>query len=291
MMTISDSFQELLRRIEPLQSEIDAAEGHISTIRTRLTTAYNLRKFIRTGSYSRDTFIRGKSDVDMSAVVARDDVRWGRGYVTSNTVLDNFKKELEGRFWNTTLYRDVQAIVVEFTDCRIDVVPAFFERMTKENWPIYSMPDGAGGWMETSPELHNAYIKGEDNECGGKVKGTARLLKYWRECREPRVPVSSFHIEMVLASTGICRGVKSYADCVTELLQNLAQRECRGLQDPLGVSGIIPAVKTENQRESALDSVKYSRDHAKKALSSIFWGNLQEARNQWDIVFNGNFPW
>ncbi len=68
-MTISDGFKTLLARIAPLQSEIDAAERHIATIRTRLAEAYTLKGFVRAGSYSRDTFIRGSSDVDLFAVI------------------------------------------------------------------------------------------------------------------------------------------------------------------------------------------------------------------------------
>jgi hypothetical protein len=104
------------------------------------------------------------------------------------------------------------------------------------------------------------------------------------------VPLTTFHIEMILASEDICIGVKSYAACVTETLQLLAQRECRALQDPVGVAGYIPAVKTEAQRGSALTSVRYSRDHAKDACWHDYSGNTNEAWRQWDIVFNYTFP-
>jgi len=290
-MTIAQSFQEILRRIQPTQAEIAAAEQHVATIKSRLTSAFTLKKYFKAGSYGRDTFIGGKSDVDVFAVVSRDDVRWGSGYVASTTVLDNFRKELEGRFWNTPVYRDIHSIEVEFNDCRVDVVPAFFAGMTPNNWPLYYMPDGSGSWMKTTPELHDLYIRQEDRTAGGKIRSISRLLKFWRECRSPRVPVSSFHIEVVLASEGICKGVKSYAQCVTEILQQLAQRECRALHDPLGLSGNITAVKTESKREAALTSVKYSRDHAKAALQAEAWGDIPESRRQWDIVFNGSFPW
>jgi len=72
-MTISDGFKTLLTRIALLQFEIEAAERHIATIRTRLAEAYNLKGFVRAGSYSRGTFIRGSSDVDLFAVVTCDD--------------------------------------------------------------------------------------------------------------------------------------------------------------------------------------------------------------------------
>ena len=75
------------------------------------------------------------------------------------------------------------------------------------------------------------------------------------------------------------------------MLQLLAQRECRAVKDPMNISGYIPAVKSESQRESALASVRYSRDKAKAALSADAQGDLNEARRLWDIAFNGQFPW
>lgn len=290
-MTISESFQLMLGALDPTEAELSSVVQHLGTVKTRLESTFELKKFLKVGSFSRGTFISGHSDVDVFAVVSRDEVRRGSSYVSSNTVLDNFKQELEGRFWNSIVYRDVQAVEVEFADSQVDVVPAFFGGVTEQNWPLYHMPDGAGGWMRTSPGLHNAYIKQENEASIGKIRGTARLMKYWRECRSPRIPLSSFYIEMVLASEGICRGVKSYAQCMTEVLQLIAQRECRGMLDPLHISGSIEAVKTLNQRDASLTSIRYSRDHAKSALSAEKSQDIEEAKRQWDIVFNGLFPW
>lgn len=289
-MSVSGSFQTLLSRIQPLASEIQAANNHIATIKNRLETVFNVKKAIVTGSAARGSFIRGKSDVDLFIVVARDDLRWGDRYIASTTALDNFRKELEGRFWNSSVYKDVNAVVVDFSDCRVDVVPAFFAGTTSNNWPLYSMPDGQGGWMQTCPDLHNAYIAQADKDSGGKLKYTAQLMKFWRECRNPRIPLSSFHIEMVLASDGICKGPKSYALCVRDLLQSIASRDCRAIRDPYGITGNIPCVRTEAQRNSALASVKHSREHAKSACLAE-GTNVSEAKRQWDIVFNQKFPW
>jgi hypothetical protein len=178
-MTISDGFKTLLARIAPLQTEIDDAERHIATIRTRLAETYNLKGFVRAGSYSRGTFIRGSSDVDLFAVVTRDDARWGRGYMSSETMLNNFRRELAARFPSTAVSRDVHAIVVRFSDCQIDVVPSFFAGMTSDKYPMYSIPDGRGDWMTTSPARHNAYIRQADEASRSKLRGTGL-------CRSPR---------------------------------------------------------------------------------------------------------
>jgi len=288
-MSISESFQTLLSRIQPTQNEQRAVAGHLSSIKTRLSEAFEVSSFVIAGSQSRDSSISGRSDVDLFAVLKRSEVRWGDDYKTSTTVLSNVKRELDGRFRNTSIYTDVHAIAVDFSDCHADVVPVFFWETTSDNWPLYFMPDGSGDWMKTSPARHNKYIRDADVRSGGMLKRTSQLMKFWRECRNPRIPLSSFHIEMVLASEGICIGVKSYAECVRDLLQSIARRECRGIQDPLGISGIIPCVKTENQRAVALASVRYSRDQAKVAteIESI---STMEARQHWNTVFNGRFP-
>jgi hypothetical protein len=280
-MSVSASFSKLVERIQPTEAEIQNASQHAKQIKTRLEQTYNLRKLFSAGSFPRQTYIHSSSDIDLFAVVARDDMRWGDSYVRSSTALDNLKWDLEARYPASTVYRDVHAIVVSFSDgVKVDVVPA-----------IYKMPDGAGSWMQTSPELHAKYIEEADGKSGGKLRRTAQLMKFWRGCRTPKVPLSSFHIEMLIASSRICEGAKSYADCVTELLQLLAQRECQAFRDPLQITGNIGATRSLHQRNTTLRSIVYSRDHAKDALYAERHGNTQEAKRQWGIVFNGQFPW
>lgn len=81
-MSINESFKLLLSRIEPTSGQAEAADGHLATIKTRLSSAFTLKSFLKTGSFSRDTFNKNSSDVDVFAVLPRDDMRWGRGYIT-----------------------------------------------------------------------------------------------------------------------------------------------------------------------------------------------------------------
>lgn len=287
-MSSSASFLKLIERIKPSETELRKEASHFDSVKTRMSDAFTVKKFIEVGSFKRGTSITGKSDVDLFCVVSRDDVKWGANTKSSNTVLNKVKEEMADRFKNTPVYKDGPAVVIEFSDANVDIVPAFFSRFDGPR-PLYWMPNGSGEWMETSPEAHNKYLSDADVASGGKLKNVARLMKYWCTCRTPRVPLSSFHIELVLANEGICNGVKTYAQCLRELLQSMANRECRGIQDPLRISGIVKCVKTEAQQESATRSVKASRDHAISARP--YEGlNEVEAKRQWNIVFNGNFP-
>lgn len=290
-MSVSTSFSKLIDRVQPTEVEIQNAVQHSKQIKTRLEQSYNLKKLFSAGSFPRQTYIHSSSDLDLFAVFARDDMRWGDSYVRSSTALDKLRRDLEARYPASAVYRDVHAIVVSFSDgVKVDVVPSTFHKVAQNNWPIYRMPDGDGNWMQTSPELHAKYIKEADVKSGGKLRRTAQLMKFWRECRSPKVPLSSFHIEMLLAWSRICEGAKAYADCVNELLQLLAQRECQGFRDPLQITGNIGATRSLQERELSLRSIVYSRDHAKDALRAERHGDLPEAKRQWDIVFNGQFP-
>ena len=287
-MKVYDWFQALLSRIEPLQSEIERAEGHAQTIKSRLGQSFNLKKFMVAGSHSRGTAIKDFSDVDYFGVISRDDARKGDSYISSSTMLSKIKKDLSERYTNTEVGIDGQSVIVKFGggDFSVDVVPAIFWGMTSKNWPIYKMPDGYGEWMETSPEVHNKYLKQADQKSRGLLKYVVQLIKYWRECRNPRIPISSFHIELLLADYGLCNGAKSYSQCLTEAFQLLAQRECRAYRDPVEISGNVVAVKTDNQRISVLNTIIYARDHAKAALYAESQNDYGEAIRQWKIVFN-----
>lgn len=291
-MNISESFQLLISRIQPLESENQAARQHLATIRTRLETEFEVSKCFPIGSFARGTSIRGFSDTDLLAVFRKTVFTRGDNLINSDTALEKVRVALAERYPNSDVYKDGIAIAVSFSDGRhVDVVPGVFDSMYKEKWPVYLIPDGSGTWMQTSPSLYDAYLSDANTASGSKMIYVAQLMKFWRECREPRIPLSSFHIEMVLAYEEVCKGVKSYADCMLEILRSLARRECRAMRDPYGIAGNIPAVKTASQLERALASVTNSRDHAESAVSADLRSDLAEARRQWDIVFNTKFPW
>jgi predicted nucleotidyltransferase len=289
-MSISDLFATLIGRIQPTETEVNAAKQHLATIQTRLETVFEVSNCRVTGSFARNTSIRGFSDTDLIAVFRKSNFTWGDRLITSSRALEIVRQQLLARYPNSAVGRDVMAITIAFSDGQqVDVVPAMFESMYDGKWPTYSIPDGSDGWMLSCPSLYDAYISQANTQSGGKLRYVAQLMKFWRECRTPRVPISSFHIEMVSAAEEVCKGVKAYSECIRDILRSLTNRECRAMRDPYGIAGNIPAVKTANQREAALGSVTNSRDHANSAVSAELW-DTTEAHRQWGIVFNSRFP-
>lgn len=108
---VSERFLVLSAAIQPTPAGIAKAQSHISTIKSRLKTSFGVNRLVPIGSVSRNTSIRGWSDVDLLAVFSRSDARWGKDYVNSDTFVKRIRQDLEDRFHATTIRKDSQAIV------------------------------------------------------------------------------------------------------------------------------------------------------------------------------------
>lgn len=291
---ISSRFQKILQRTALTTGDVVAFTRHKQTVVDALVARGILVNNVhQIGSFERGSAIRTLSDIDLLVVVQRKEVAWGNDQKSSGTVLGNFRSSLIERFQNTAIGRDGQAVVIDFGDGShpVDVVPAFYERNGGQyNHPIYSIPDGAGGWMETSPTSHNKYIQVANALAASHLIPLAQIFKYWCASRSSGVPISGFHTEMLLAETNLAAGVRTYSQKFFVLLALLAERQCAALNDPIQISGRIAACSTEAKRRQALSTVYEAAAHAKAAFQAEQSENTQEAWRQWNIVFNDTFP-
>lgn len=290
---IANRFSQLLERITPEFADAGIAE-HRTSIKGRLDDSFRVVEVRLIGSHSRNTAIKG-SDIDLMAVLRHSEVIWGDNFKSSDTVLKNFRTDLTERYPRTAVRRDGQAVVVPFDDGgeSVDVVPAYFMDMMENNgrkYALYAIPDGDGEWMKTAPQLHGAYIEHKNAKSGRRLAGTARLVKWLAQQRDSTAPLSSFHVEMLLASEEICGVAMSYAECVAAALRKLRERKCAALQDPFRISGWIRAVP-KGRLGDFFNSVDYMAGYAAHAISVASNNNdFQGALKSWDIVFNHQFP-
>tara|TARA_R100000656_G_scaffold4035_1_gene5825 strand:- start:373 stop:1263 length:891 start_codon:yes stop_codon:yes gene_type:complete len=284
------NFLRLIQRIQPTSGEVEAAISHVSSTRTRLEKSFNLRKFQRIGSHARSSAIKSYSDLDFLAVLARNEAKWAGNVISSDTVIKRISNDLSSRFTSTTIRKDMQAVVLNFSRGQksMDVVPAFFHSFNRGR-PIYKIPDGYGGWMETSPESHNSFINKQNERSAEKLRRVGQLLRYWKYSRLSGIPISSFYIDLLLAQSEICIGVKSYPSIVYDFFKLMSERQCRGLEDPVNIAGIVYAVKTEAQGNKLRAIIENSLEHATKALIAEKDSRFSEANRQWNIVFNQSF--
>jgi hypothetical protein len=284
------NFMMLIKSIQPTDSELKSARSHIESTKRRLQKSFNLKKFVRIGSHARSSAIKSSSDLDFLAVLARNEAKWAGSFVKSDTVINKVSQDLNNRFVSTTVRKDMQAVVLHFGRGQksLDVVPGIFHEM-KNKRPVYLIPDGYGGWMETSPEAHNSFINRENIQSGEKLKKVGQLIRFWKYTRVNPIPISSFYIDLFLADSKICNGAKSYPVIMYEFLKLMYDRKCRGFRDPLGIAGVINAAKTQSQVNTLYSQIESSLDHAVKAIIAENNKQFKDANRQWNIVFNHDF--
>ncbi len=293
MGTIAESFQKLVAKTLLTSASTNAFERHRGEIERRLESSFAVAKFLVIGSFERGSAVAGVSDLDLLVVLKSQELSFASSGALkrSDTVLSKVRDNLLARFPLTEIGRDGQAVAVHFSDgCSVDVVPAGYVGPLQTGWPLYRIPDGCGDWMGTAPDTHGRYIRDGDAASGGKLKSVARILKYWAQTREVPLPLSGFHVELLLTQEGTCAPGQTLSKCVEQALGLLAQRECRALQDPCGVSGLIRAASTDAQRDRLYGSVNQSAGWASKACAYEALGNPAEARRYWQMVFNQGFP-
>ena len=294
-MSVSSSFQTLIERIQPLGSEYRQLDSHSGTIKSRLQKQFDVKAFSMIGSHKKGTAIRRTSDVDFLVIFSRDDVRWGGQYIDSRTLINKVRIWLSGLFQQTAIRRDQQALILNYSggNFAVDVVPGFFENMETNNqvkYPVFSIPDGKGSWLQTSPEMHTRYLVQENERSTYQLTMTIQLIKFWRFTRIPPIPLSSFHLELLLASESVCIGVKSYAQCLAATFNILAQRQCRPLRDPIGISGLVQSTNTELQRADLFKSVCLARDRSFRTVEAEEKGNVMQAKRLWSVIFHNKYP-
>lgn len=283
--TIAEGFADFLEKLKPSALESAGAKSHRASIEACLKDKLGLQRFARIGSFGNGTSISGFSDVDYLAAIPREQLT-----ASSTASLEKVRKVLDERFPRTGVGVRCPAISVPFGGTAADnteVVPADY-LIESNGYKLYDIADCSGGWMKASPDAHNAYVRAIDEKHGGKVKPLIRFVKAWKHLKE--VPISSFYIELRVAKYADQEKSIVFDIDVKTVLCQLRDFNLASMQDPMGVSGFIPACKTEAKREDAMSKLKTAATRAEKARDSEAAGNTSEAFDWWRLLYGDRFP-
>lgn len=284
--TVDEGFRVFHSRLTPNSGETEAAKNHRASIESCLKTNFEITRFFRSGSFGNGTNISGYSDVDYFASIPTKNLKQDSSYT-----LRQVRDTLNTRFPNTGVHVDTPAIVVPFGNDgseTTEVIPADFIKKTEQDYLVYEIADGNGGWMRTSPDAHNAYVANVHSEHNNKVKPLVRFLKAWKYYRD--VPISSFYLEMWIARYALGEESILYSIDIERIFYFLANSNLAAMQDPTGISGFIYPCATEAKKTDALSKLNTALTRAQKARESEVAGKTAEAFTWWDLVFAGKFP-
>jgi hypothetical protein len=273
-------------RVQPDEAGMLWVRDHLSALERRVIKVFPRSRLVLIGSYSRGTAIPVHSNVDTLVVLPREWATWGARRVAPQMIIQRMAQDLGDQHCTAGIRRDGRAVTLSFAGLihTLDVLPGF--SMGRSNhYPVYSVPGADLRWVDVSPQCHDALFSQANLRSGGKLRAISRLIKTWGVVVAPPGGISSLYIDMMLATSGIASGVKSYGDCLYEFFNVLVRREGHGLSDPAGGSGVILASSSIGARERLCDSVKAAADQALTALDAQTRGEDASARRQWKVLF------
>jgi Second Messenger Oligonucleotide or Dinucleotide Synthetase domain len=259
-------------------------------IQTRLAGRFQLSRVRQVGSHWKGTAIKLYSDLDLLAIMSRDEARKWAHDGGSSTLIGRVRGDLQQRYQLTTVRRDGQAVVVNFGggEHSVDVVPAVFGKLGQTL--SYLIPDGNGGWLETFPDAERKYLLERDLRSGKKLLRLVRLMKWWSFARSTTSGVKSRYLENFLSRCGL-QVAMTYPEALAHAFLSLSRWRCKGLDDPIALTNETTRVAaTQQQSEAIRDAVERSAERAAEALAADAAGKWQQAVHQWALVFNHQFP-
>lgn len=284
--TVHQGFVDFEKKLTPTAGESAAAKNHRASIETCLKSNFGMTRFFRTGSFGNGTSISGYSDVDYFAEIPICNLK-----ENSTTTLSQVRDALDKRFPNTRVRVSCPAVLVPFgTDAKesTEVTPADYVEDIEDEHKVYEIPDCSDGWMKSSPDAHNAYVREVNEDLGGKVKPLIRFIKAWKYYRY--VPISSFYLELRVTKFVEGQSSITYDEDVKRVFAHLDRIDLANMRDPMGISGDISPCSTDAKLVDAKSKLSTALTRARKAYEARLSGNIAMAFSRWGQLYDGNFP-
>lgn len=170
---------------------------------------------------------------------------------------------LDGSFPNTAKRRDRNCISMQFSEFRLDLVPAF-----KVNSSYYKIPDSiAKSWVPTDPTEVAAKITQVNSQMGSSFVPLIKMVKGWN--RQAGWPIRSFHLECMMYDR-----YKSYSQGYTYpsvlklLFEDLPSRLALACFDATRGSRVdmyLDNAATRTNRQIAIDKARSAAEAAAEA--------------------------
>lgn len=287
--TLEQGFDTFIQWLQPLTSEHNRARSHKDSVKSCMEKNFSCLSLFETGSFGNGTGVRHYSDTDYFAVCPNSEF-WN----DSSLTLRKVKEALQSTFWNTS---DIEvkspAVRIPFgtyASETLELTPA--TRNGLVSTPLgdkysYDIPDSNGGWMQSSPGAHNAYVNKHNDRLNGKLKPLIQLVKAWKYYNN--VPVSSFYLELRVTKYAEQEKAIVYDIDLYYIIKFLYNNNLPSIQDPMAISGNIRACSTEVKRQETLSKLNTAFGRAENAYSNRTV-KINDCFYWWNLFFNYEFP-
>lgn len=250
------------------------------------------------GSFTRGTMtgpFDEHSDADAMYVLDRDE--YGRYLDQENgggKLLQRLKQVIENdpRYKKANVSIDRNAVVIEYHDMKVDVVPAF-ER-TGGGYIIPDTHSGGRDWVKTNPRRYKQMFEAVNQSRNGKLKRFVRIVKSWNE--KHGKPYGSYHLE-VMAYHLVRNQVekdKPLNETAEEFFDRLPEytsktRNPNVVRDPVYSDEIVDEYMEDGDRQEAQEKAQEAQEKIKEARRLERAGKTDEAKAKLEEVYGRSF--
>lgn len=274
----------LLQCINQFIDNISVTDRQEDGIKTSLENIYGylldndnslfVERTFTNGSYDRDTIIRPLNDIDIFAVLKKEDWEDEFGQLPNpQTVLSKIKKYLDDLPpYKGKVKQDRPCVTISLSDRDFDILPSFEQIGGGYLIPNYDLKT----WIYTYPEqLYNS-LESVHKLRGYKVKQVIKAIKYWNRNNDKIIP--SFHVEESAINIFQINDFKNFAVGISLWYENAEYN-------------LIPSkFKSNDDYLEAIDLIKAIRDKLRDALAKHDTGEKVEFIQIWKGIFGRDFP-
>lgn len=240
------------------------------------------------GSYDRQTLIRYLSEGDVDVMVI---LHYGINAVWDSptgteAALNRFKAVLDAAFPSVEKRRDRNCITMQYSEFRLDVVPAF----SYANGSYYKIPDAVRHlWVSTNPIEFQAQLTRLNTTMSSMFIPMVKMVKGWN--RNAGWPIRSFHLEcMMLRWFTSNPSVSSYPSTLVRFFQALPILLGQESTDPV-MGDRVDSYLDEgypSRRQEAITKATNAAALAKSAEGMSYYAAY--AIPEWKRLFGEFFP-
>lgn len=250
------------------------------------------------GSFTRGTMtgpFDEHSDADAMYVLDREE--YGRYLDQKNgerNLLQRLKQVIENdpRYKKSNVSIDRNAVVIQYHDMKVDVVPAF-ERAGGG----YVIPDTHSegrSWVKTNPRRYKQMFEAVNRSRNGKLERFVRNVKSWNE--KHGKPYGSYHLE-VMAYHHVRNQVdkdRPLNETAEEFFDRLPENTRRRrnpdvVRDPVYSDETVDGYMDREDRQAAREKAQKAQEKIKEARRLERAGKTDEAKAKLEEVYGRSF--
>jgi hypothetical protein len=277
MATLLQSIQELIDNISVTDRQEENIKNSTANLDSHLMNEESnlfVEKTFTNGSYERDTIIRPLDDIDVFAVLKRDEWKDEYGNLPDpQSVLSKFKNYLNGlNDYKDKVSQSRPCVTIKLSDKDFDVLPSFSEFGGGYSIPNYDLKS----WTYTYPEQLTTDLENTHKSCKYRLKQIIKVIKYWN--RENSKIIPSYHIEEVAINIFKSNSFQNFEEAIRLWFNNAEYNLISG------------KFKSNNDYTASSNKIKKVKEKLNNAKKFYDENNEVEAVKIWKEIFGKEFP-